>query len=105
MKIITFRVSKRIGKILFNMLSGGFITLLSLAVMYLNSQPDLKVWHTAELDAEFTNSASVKNFTDYLALEDRLFTQLKEQILDQIKPEDQIVGYRFNHASLSDPNR
>jgi len=89
----------------FNIFMGGFITLLTLAVIYLNNQPDLKVWHTAELDAEFTYSEPVKNFADYLALEDRLFAQLKDQVLDQIKPEDQIVGYRFHHASLSDPNR
>ena len=105
MKRFTYRVSKKIGKILFHILTGGFITLLILAVMFLNNQADLKVWHTAELDAEFTDSAPVKNFADYLALEDRLFAQLKQQVLDQITPEDQIIGIRFKHASLSDPDR
>lgn len=106
MKNLTFRVSKKIIKIIFfNIFLGGFITLLALAVFYLNNQPDLKVWHTAELDAEFTDSTPIKNFADYLVLEERLFAQLKEQVIDQIKPEDQIVGSRFHQASLSDPKR
>jgi alpha-beta hydrolase superfamily lysophospholipase len=105
MRKFTFRMSKRIGKILLNIFTGGFITLLAVAVIYLNNQSDLKVWHTAELDAEFTESTPVKNFTEYLALEDRLFEQLKEQVYNQVEPEDKMDINRFHHTSLSDPNR
>ncbi|HHA19614.1 MAG TPA: alpha/beta hydrolase [Methylophaga sp.] len=105
MKKFTFKVSKKIGKILLNIFTGGFVTLLAVAVIYLNNQSDLKVWHTAELDAEFSESTPVENFTEYLALENRLFAQLKEQVYDQIEPEDQVIINRFHHASLSDPER
>ena len=87
------------------MISGGIITLLILAVVYLNHQPELKVWHTTKLDTEFTVSKPVKNFTDYQALEERLFTQLKERVYDQIKPEDQFSVNRYYQGSSSDPEQ
>lgn len=44
------------------------------------SGPRLQPWHTAELEAEFTadmrEDGQIRDFSDYLALEDRLFTQL-----------------------------
>jgi len=100
---LTHRISKKIGKILLNVFMGGFITLVAVAVIYLNSQSDLKVWHTAELDAEFTESTPITTFTEYLALEDRLFVQLKEQVYNQVEPEDQMIINRFHSSSLSDP--
>ena len=74
-----------------------------MAILYLNSQPDLKVWHTARLDAEFTAASPVKSFADYLALENRLFAQLDEKVYDRIAPEDKRSINRYYRGSLSDP--
>ncbi|MCK5431577.1 MAG: alpha/beta hydrolase [Gammaproteobacteria bacterium] len=87
-----------------HVLSGGIITILILAVVYLNHQPELKIWHTIKLDSEFTVSKPVKNFADYQALEERLFAQLKERVYDQIKPEDQFSLNRYHRGSMSDPD-
>lgn len=101
---LNFNLIKKITIILSYLLMGGFITLLTVAVVYLNQQPELKVWHTVKLDAEFTETTSVKNFADYQALEKRLFTQLKIRVYDRIKPEDQFSINRYFQGSLSDPD-
>ena len=76
---------KNFIRVSFLVISGGIITLLTLAVVYLNHQPNLKIWHTTKLDTEFTKNTPVKNFADYLAVEERLFAQLKERVYDRIK--------------------
>jgi alpha-beta hydrolase superfamily lysophospholipase len=96
---------KNIFRISLHVLSGGIITILVLAVVYLNNQPELKIWHTIKLDTEFTVSKPVKNFADYQALEERLFAQLKERVYDKIKPEDQFAINRYFQGSMSDPDQ
>ena len=105
MSKLKFGLIKKFTKVLLYMVTGGGIALLVAGVMYLNNQPNLSVWHTAKLDAEFTASSPVVNFEDYLALEDRLFAQLKERVYDQIKPEDQFSINRYYQGSLFDPDR
>jgi alpha-beta hydrolase superfamily lysophospholipase len=97
-------INKIIQRLLY-LLMGGFISLFTVAVIYLNQQPELKVWHTVKLDAEFSVSTPVRNFADYLALEERLFAQLKERVYKQVKPEDQLSINRYHHDSVSDPER
>ena len=46
----------------------------------MNDKPDLHIWHTADLDEEFTVRSKVTTFEEYLSLEDRLFTQLNELV-------------------------
>jgi len=102
MNIIVLKESLRIS---LHVISGGIITILVLAVVYLNNQPELKVWHTVKLDTEFTKRSPVKTFTDYQALEERLFAQLKERVYDKLKPEDQFVINRYYQNSESDPEQ
>jgi len=92
-------------RISLHVLSGGIITILVLAVVYLDNQPDLKIWHTIKLDTEFTKQSPVKDFAGYQALEERLFAQLKEGVYDRIKPEDQFAINRYFHGSMSDPDQ
>jgi len=84
---------------------GATLVLLVLAVRYLDNRPDLKVWHTADLDAEFTTQSDLKSFTEYLELEDRLFTQLDERVYAKIKPEDQNQINRYYRNSRTTPGR
>jgi len=102
MNIIVLKESLRIS---LHVISGGIITILVLAVVYLNNQPELKVLHTVKLDTEFTKRSPVKTFTDYQALEERLFAQLKERVYDKLKPEDQFVINRYYQNSESDPEQ
>lgn len=84
---------------------GGLAVLIVILVMFLNSRPDLRAWHKAELDAEFTADSPVKNFQDYLDLEKRLFEQLQERVLAHVPTEDHNMINRFQRGSLSDPGR
>jgi len=102
---LVLRALKRAGRALLHGLVGGLIVLIVGAVLYLENRPDLKVWHTTELDAEFTAASPVASFADYRALEDRLFRQLTEQVYDQIQPEDRREINRFHRGSLADPDR
>lgn len=95
----------RVAKAVLYWLAGAMAVILVGAIVYLDRKPDLKVWHTAWLDAEFTASSPVQSFEDYLALEDRLFKQLEELVYDQIEPEDRRRINRYHRGSLSDPDR
>ncbi len=81
------------------------LVLLVLGIYLLNQKPDLKVWHTARLDAEFTAASPVHSFAEYLALEKRLFAQLDKEVYDRIEPADRGLINRYNRGSLSDPGR
>jgi len=61
---------------------GAAVALLLVGVAYMETRPDLAVWHTADLEEEFTETSRVESFADYLALEERLFAQLHEQVYD-----------------------
>ncbi|MGI9343613.1 MAG: hypothetical protein ACR2QV_12250, partial [Gammaproteobacteria bacterium] len=67
--------------------------------------PTLQTWHTEKLTEEFTAAKAddVANFTDYLALEDRLFKQLDEKVYAVVDtgPEQALV--RYSGGSLADP--
>lgn len=71
----------------------------------LQSRPDLKVWHTAELDQEFTadQSEDIPDLAAYLALEDRLMQQVRQRVYDRISPSDQRMLLRYHQGSRTDP--
>jgi hypothetical protein len=66
-----FRLSRLLRRIL---LAATYVAAGALAVLvigfvaYLDSRPDLDVWHLAELDEELTASSAVVTFRDYLEL-------------------------------------
>lgn len=105
MRQILKGIVKRILSTLLHGIVGAFFVLLIIAVVYLDSQPDLKVWHTAKLDAEFTVDSPVHSFEDYLALEQRLFTQLDKLVYQRIEPQDKQDLNRYYRGSRSDPSR
>ena len=71
----------------------------------LESRPDLKVWHLAELDAEFeaVQAAEFSTLDDYLELEYRLFQQMQEQVYAVIDDADRRQINRYSSGSLMDP--
>ena len=88
---MTSRVHKILRQlILFGVYSsiGVFITLVTVFVIIMNDRPDLSVWHTADLDEEFTVDSRVSTFAQYLELEDRLFKELDEKVYARISDSD-----------------
>lgn len=100
-----FKSILRLLWVLLNWILGAFIALVCLFVWSLEQRPDLKVWHTVELDAEFTAQSKVNNFQEYLALEETLFTQLDELVYDRTEPKDRLNINRYSEGSMADPRR
>jgi len=118
MRIVPIRWLVRILKALAYAGVGAMAVVLVVGVLYLDGRPDLSVWHTADLDAEFTEHSEVDSFSDYLALEERLFRQLDERVYQvtagQVTAGQVAAGQfhdggerksidRFRRGSLADP--
>jgi alpha-beta hydrolase superfamily lysophospholipase len=100
------RVIRHIPKVLLIIVSallGAVAAALVVAVMVLNSKPDLAVWHLAHLDEEFTTGTPVGSLKDYLDLEERLFAQLKREVYDKIEDRQKTRFNRYNAGSAADP--
>ena len=84
--------------------SGAIVALAGAAIFYVNSKPDLSVWHVTHLDEEFTAGSDVGDFAGYLALEDRLFAELKREVYDRIDESERTSFNRYFAHSRSDPD-
>lgn len=82
---------------------GGLLVAIVVAVVMLERRPDLEVWHEAELDEEFTEDSDVASFADYLALEERLFQQLQDEVYDEVPKQQRHSLNRYSRGSLADP--
>ena len=71
------------------------------------SSTTLKPWHTEKLTEEFTadmvEDGRVRNFDDYLALEDRLFKQLDDEIYAKTARGPAHELERYSAGSAADP--
>ena len=105
MKHFLFATTRKIIKAIIYLMIGGLLVLLTVFVIYLEKRPDLNLWHTVELDAEFTTKSQVTDFRQYLELEEKLFQQLEESVYARVAAEDRHELNRFNHGSMSDPTR
>ncbi len=79
--------------------------LLGAGIYILSQKPDLKVWHTARLEEEFSSRKKLKDFSEYLQLEERLFQELDEKVKAHVDEVDQHSFNRFHAGSISDPER
>jgi alpha-beta hydrolase superfamily lysophospholipase len=99
------RILIRAGVPLLLMLMGACISFIAVAAIYVAYRPSLQIWHKTLLDGEFTAGSAVTDFTGYLALEDDLFRQLDEKIIQRIPPDERTAFNRFSAGSKSDPAR
>jgi len=96
---------KRVGRAVAYMALGAFVVLIALAVWFVNNKPDLSVWHTAELDEEFTRKSKIDSLEGYLELEQRLFRQLDELVYAKIPDAQKTIINRYNRGSRADPGQ
>ncbi|WP_334079042.1 alpha/beta hydrolase [Microbulbifer sp. M83] len=85
--------------------SGVLLAAVVGLVLYIQRLPDLQVWHTAELDAEFTRASPVATFEEYLVLEKRLFAQLEREVYAKTRPASPNTINRYRRGSMADPGR
>ncbi|HEY6632390.1 MAG TPA: alpha/beta fold hydrolase [Rhizobiaceae bacterium] len=83
--------------------SGVLAALVVAATIYFDSKPDLSTWHRADLDGEFTARSHLKDFREYLQLEEALFAELKREVYDRIEESERSAFNRFTTGSRSDP--
>jgi len=88
---------------------GAMLAVLLVLVQGCSSGPSLKPWHTEALTEEFTaamvEDGQVRNFDDYLALEDRLYKQLDDAIYARTERGPAHMLERYSYASAADPER
>ncbi len=84
---------------------GIAVAIIAVYAWHLEGLPDLKVWHTASLDAEFRaeDAGKIGTIADYRALEDRLFKQLRVEVYDRVSAGDRNRFNRYHSGSLADP--
>ncbi|MDJ0941861.1 MAG: hypothetical protein QNJ30_00225 [Kiloniellales bacterium] len=85
---------------------GGVAFALGAVVMHnlaAPSRPELQLWHTERLDAEFTaeRAEEIRSFEDYRRLEDALFAQLDRQVVARVDtgPANDLVRYSAGSAA------
>ena len=85
----------------------GFLAIciggLIVYIHFLEKQPDLSIWHHADLDEEFTEASDVSSFDQYLALENRLFDRLDELVYAAVPQGNRNIINRFSRGSRADP--
>jgi esterase/lipase len=64
--------------------------------------PDLHAWHKVELESEFRRDRAdaPTSFAEYRALEERLFVELRQRVLDNREASDTATLSRYNPDSL-----
>ena len=80
------------------------VVLVAFGIVAYGGQP-LEPWHTVRLSSEFTakDIDDVKTFEDYLALEDRLFQEVLDEIYGDVPTGPEFALVRYSSGSLSDP--
>jgi len=103
---------RRATSLFFCLLRPGTIHILLAVTLFsvqgCDSNSPLKPWHTKVLDEELTMDMvgrEVKTFTDYLALEERLFRELDEKIYASTATGPAHALERYSSASSANPGR
>ncbi|MFA9476543.1 MAG: hypothetical protein ACERJ2_18575, partial [Filomicrobium sp.] len=103
------RIKRVLAWIVSAILLTGLLAFTVLLVWAFESRnmPALHIWHTASLSGEFTASDSTPKSTlqNYLDQEERLFSELKENIFDRVESTDDLKFSRYRDGGPQDPGR
>jgi len=103
------RIKRALAWIVSAILLTGLLAFTVLLVWAFESRnmPALHIWHTASLSGEFTASDSTPKSTlqNYLDQEERLFSELKENIFDRVESTDDLKFSRYRDGGPQDPDR
>jgi alpha-beta hydrolase superfamily lysophospholipase len=84
---------------------GAVSALVVLYVMQLRAQPDLQPWHRVTFQHEFraADAPRVRKLTEYVALEERVFAELREEVYRAASSRHGQRFMRYSSGSLADP--
>lgn len=105
MKAIIIGSTKHLFFAAFYACLGISVALLVTGIHFLNARPDLSLWHTTELKNEFRYNTKLDKFSDYIALEDKLFAEVDNKVLKKVSATDASPVNRYVKNSLSAPAR
>ena len=95
-----FRLLKRV------VIALAIVAIIIILVRAVDSRklPELRVWHTVELDSEYRarRDGDIDGFAAYLAQEQRLFDELNEKIYSDLPAEEQAAPSRYSQGSPFD---
>ncbi len=82
-----------------------FVAICALLAFRATSGPPLEPWHTSHLSEDFTarDAAEIRTFDDYLALEERLFEQLRDEVYAETQTGPDFAIWRYSSGSAADP--
>lgn len=95
----------RVGVPALLMVLGACISFTAAVAVYLSYRPALRIWHETLLDGEFTAQSKIADWSSYLTLEDALFKQLDQKIIQRLPSSKWTKFNRFSAGSKSDPAR
>ena len=83
----------------------AMIVVIAACLASCSSEP-LEPWHTARLSQEFDRNATdeIRTYADYLALEDRLFEELENDVYSKVGTGPEFALFRYSKGSLADPS-
>jgi hypothetical protein len=93
-------------KIAAALLAGFALAVVALYDHLLSELPELKPWHRASFEQEFSaaRASEVKTLADYLALEERVFAELRDKVTAAIPVADRLSHNRYFPGSAADPD-
>ena len=101
------RIKRTLAWIVSAILLTGLLAFTVLLVWAFTSRnmPALHIWHKASLSGEFTARDATPKSTlqDYLDQEERLFSELKENIFDRVESTDDLKFSRYRTGGPQDP--
>ncbi len=83
---------------------GTAVAALVAGILWLNSKPDLSIWHITVLKQEFRHDDGTQTFEQYLTKENALFDELERRIYRRTASLPVEPFNRYFHSSLSDPS-
>lgn len=107
---MSLKIMKKIIKIFVWIVAAcviSFFTFILVKAFEARKYPELKVWHREVLKSEFTEKDYSDDFTfnDYLAIEEKVFAELDENITRKLEENDKGIFNRYFPESLSSPGR
>lgn len=103
MKAIIIGSTKHVLLATFYATLGILAALFIGSIYFLNARPDLSLWHTTELKHEFNTNSGLTDFSQYRALEDKLFVEVDQKVVQKIPASEFSPVNRYVKHSLSNP--
>ena len=99
------RIVRHLGLFVLYGALGAFVVLLVGALVFLESREDLDIWHRADLPSEYTADSDVASFQEYLVLEQEVFGELHEEVIEPLPASAANIINRYSPRSISSPER